>query len=466
MLQQESIAKMKKLFLIWMCSTGIFAFGQEVNKEFTKLLLHEQFNQVDKTWSNTFNADNLFIAQNGYYELFRKSKKSGYYLFSNSNDEYTSFQLEASVSFGEHKNKKQSAGLVMMAQAETSGGILVEINQKKEYRILKISKDKQTPLIGTGNGWFKATTAITKTDNTIVIKTYDKVYDLYINGQYLKSFTDIELNKGKIGIYVGSDSKVKFDYLKIMAEEKKDLNTLSSTDAKSIEESFTQIIVKLKDQINKKDKELDEYKTKLKLCESNGGGVRNNDTALLGQKNRLAQQVESLDIENENLKTQLAQMEEELNQLKDFKQGIEKGNEDGDIIINLTNMVSTQKTTIEDLEKKNKSLNDESNSLFLETKDLTKQLDKVTNELTSEQAKYINLSYEADSLRKMILMLKDSLNKKAVEGSKKTGTEKELTEEEKLQQMIEKEREERRKRKEEEERLRKEEEDKQNQGNG
>lgn len=466
MLQQESIAKMKKLFLIWMCSTGIFAFGQEINKEFTKLLLNEQFNQVDKTWSSTFNADNLFIAQNGYYELFRKSKKSGYYLFSNSGEEYTSFQLEAGVSFGEHNNKKQSAGLVMMAQAETSGGILVEINQKREYRIMKITKDKQTPLIGTGTGWFKAPTIITKTDNTIVVKTYDKVYDLYINGQYLKSFTDIELNKGKIGIYVGADSKVKFDYLKIMAEEKKDLNTLSSTDAKSIEESFTQIIVKLKDQINKKDKEIDDYKTRLKLCENGNGAARGNDTALLGQRNRLADQVETLDIENENLKTQLAQMEEELNQLKEFKKGIEKGNEDGDIIINLTNMVATQKTSIEELEKKNKSLNDENNSLFMETKDLTKQLDQTTVELTSERAKRIVISDEADSLRRVITILKDSLNKKAMEAVKKPSGEKELTEEEKLQQMIEKEREERRKRKEEEERLRKEEEEKNNQGNG
>jgi uncharacterized protein (UPF0305 family) len=102
----------------------------------------------------------------------------------------------------------------------------------------------------------------------------------------------------------------------------------------------------------------------------------------------------------------------------------------------------------------------------LETKDLTKQLDKVTNDLTSEQAKFINLSYEADSLRRMIVMLKDSLSKKAVEATKKTGTEKELSEEEKLQQMIEREREERRKRKEEEERIRQEDEAKKNQGNG
>lgn len=451
-----------------MCSTGIFAFGQEVNKEFTKLLLDEPFNQVEKTWNSTSNADNLFIAQNGYYELYRKSKKSGYYLFSNSTEEYTAFQLEASITFSEHKNKKQSAGLVMMAQAETSGGILVEINQKREYRILKITKDKQTPLIGNGSGWFKASNVITKLDNTITVKTYDKVYDLYINGQYLKSFTDIELNKGKIGIYVGTDSKVKFDYLKIVGEEKKDLNTLPTNDQKSIEESFTQIIVKLKDQINKKDKELDEIRTKLKLCENGGGGVKASDTALLGAKARLMVRVEELEVENEDLKTKLAINEEEMQKLKDFKDGIEKGNEDGDIIINLTNMVSTQKSKIETLEQEKKSLNDENNSLFLETKGLQKDLDASTNALTAEKQKSKVLLSESDSLKLVITQLKDSLAKKAQEAinnQKKPG-EKELTEEEKLQQMIEKEREERRKRKEEEERLKKEQEQKQNEGNG
>ncbi|MBL7838091.1 MAG: hypothetical protein JNM67_11275 [Bacteroidetes bacterium] len=462
---------MKKLFLIWIFAGGFFVQGQEVNKEFTKLLLDEQFNQADKNWSSTFNADNLFIAQNGYYELFRKSKKSGYYLFSNSAEEYSNYLLESVLVFNEHKNKKQSAGVVLMAQAETSGGVLIEINQKKEFRIMKISKDKQTPLVGNGNGWIKASNALTKGENLISVKTYDKVYDLYLNGQFVQSFTYIELNKGKVGIYVGPDSKVKFDYLRIFGEDKKDLVTLNSTDAKSMEESFTQIIVKLKDQINKKDKEIDDLRTKLKLCESGGnGGFKPSDTALIGQRNRLNNQVEELEIENENLKTQLANLEEELKSLREFKERIEKGNEDGDIIINLTNMVATQKSKIETMENENKSLNKENNDLFMETKELTKQLDKNTNELTSERAKNIRIQYEIDSLKRMIISLKDSLGKKNLDTSKsKTGAPvKELTDEEKLQQLIEKEREERRKKREEEEkeRLRKEEEEKQNNGGG
>lgn len=446
-----------------MLVSGFFAHGQEVNKEFTKLLMDEQFNQVDKTWSSTFNADNLFIAQYGYYELYRKSKKSGYYLFPNSEDEYTNFYLESVVSFNEHKNKKQSAGLVMMAQAETSGGVLVEINQKKEYRIMKITKDRQFPIVGSGQGWIKAGLAIKKDENQIVVKTYDKVYDLYINGQYIQSFTYIELGKGKVGIYVGPDSKVKFDYLKIFAEDKKDLVNLGTSDNKSVEESFTQIIVKLKDQINRKDKEIDELKTKLKLCENGNGGMRVSDTSAINQRNRLAIQVEELELENENLKIQLLTTEEELKSLREFKERIEKGNEDGDIIINLTNMVATQKSTIETLQNENKSLNKENNDLFVETKDLTKQLDEATNGLTAEKVKSIKYKEELDSLKKLINVLNDSLSRKSGESVKpgNGAPEKELSDDEKLQKMIEREREERRKQREEEERKRKEEEEKQ-----
>lgn len=459
---------MKKLFVIWMCGCGFFAVGQEVNKDFTKQLLNEQFDNVDKNWSTTFNADNLFIGQNGFYELYRRSEKSGYYLFSNSAEEYSACQVEVSLIFGDHDNKKQSAGILMMARSETSEGLAVEINGKKEYRVIRVYRDKQVPVTGTGNGWRKASQALTKLENIISIKTYDKVYDLYLNGIYVQSFTDIELNKGKLGLYVGPDSKVKFDYLKVLGEDKKELAQIDVTDRKSEEEAFTQIIVKLKDQINRKDKEIDEYKTKLKLCE--GGSGRNSiDTAVYNQKNRLQAAVIELEEENDELKLKLLNMEDELNKLRDFKQGVEKGT-DGDIIINLTNMVSNQKTSIETLEKHNKALNDENNSLFLETKELTKQVDKLTNYLTNEQQKNKLLQSELDSLRKMILGLQDTIAKKNAELNRQNGNtepEKEISEEEKLRIMIEKEREERRKKREEEERKRKEEEEKNGgEGNG
>lgn len=453
---------MKKIIVIWVFCGAFLGYGQEVNKEFTKLLFNEQFDLADKNWSSTFNADNLFIAQNGYYELYRRSKKSGYYLFPNQAASYSAFQLEAALMFGEHGNRKQSAGLIVMANAENGGGLSVEINARKEYRIVRVYKDRQVPLNGSSGGWTRASHAISRERNTIVLKTYNKVYDLYINGIFLQTFTDIELNRGGVGIYVGPDSKVKFDYLTIHGEQKPDLMNPDVSDAKGEEAAFTQIILRLKEQINKKDKEIDDYKTRLKLCENNGGGRSGIDTAALAEKSRMQARIAQLESENEEMSSRLLSMEEELAALRDFKSGVEKGN-DGDIVINLTNMVSNQKNTIEALEKQNKSLNSENNSLFMETKDLSKQLDKTTSELSAEKQARTTMQSELDSLKKTIRLLKDSLARKSVQGSgsgNPQAPEKELSEEEKLQQMIEKEREERRKRREEEERRRKEEEGK------
>jgi hypothetical protein len=148
---------------------------------------------------------------------------------------------------------------------------------------------------------------------------------------------------------------------------------------------------------------------------------------------------------------------------KIIKAGVQSGQENGDIIINLTNMVSNQKTKIEELEQRNKSLNNENNSLFIETKDLTKKLDLRINALTTEKAKNITMRYELDSLKKVISNLTDSLKAKEAllkKGDANTAPPKELTDEEQLQQLIEKERQERIKRREEEERKKKEEEEK------
>lgn len=457
---------MKKLFVLLNCMVGLFAYGQEVQKDFTKILLEEDFNNGDKNWNSTFNIDNLFIAQNGYYELFRRSEKSGYFILPKEAIEYSAFELETAITFAEHDNKKQSAGVLLMAK-DNSSGLLVEINQKREFRILRIYKDKQVVKTGNGNGWIKASQLLTKAVNTITIKTYDKVYDLYLNGAFAISFTEIELNKGMVGLYVGANSKIKYDYLKIKGEEKTDLSTLEVSNVKEEEKAFTQIIINLKSQINKKDKEIDELKSKLKLAGTGAPVTGTRDTALINERNRLNNKVSELESDNQNLQLQLMAVEEEKKKLEEFKAGVQNSQENGDIIINLTNMVGNQKQKIEELEQRNKSLNSENNSLFIETKDLTKQLDNKTNALTTEQAKNLKLKYELDSLKKMVTALNDSLKAKnaAIKKAETPTPEQQLSEEEKLQQMIEKERLERLKRKEEEEKKKKEEEEQQG-GNG
>ena len=445
-------AKMMKLILICLLGSGFFVQAQEVNKEFTKLVLNEQFDQPDKNWNSTFNADNLFIAQNGYFELYRQNKQSGYYVFPNKSESYKGFLLESKVLFTSHDNKAQSAGVIVMAN-ESGGGLLIEVNQKKAFRIVRVYKDKQIPINAqSGDGWQKSA-AVSKTENTISIKTYDKIYDLYINQTFVKSFTDIELSKGKIGIYVGPNSKVRFDHLSIWEESIKDpspIDTTKSIDAE--QQAYTKVIIKLKEQLQLRERNIEDLKYKLRQCEAQGNtaGI---DANQQGQVAQLQSKIIALQNENDTMHLDLVQLENNLEDLQQFKQMIEQGS-DGDIVIPLTKLVSQNKQVADSMQRLNKALDAENKTLYIEVKELVKTMDR--NGLEIEQLKKANAQHLStiDSLQKALQQLKASLPAKTDQSIAP-----ELSEEEKLQQMIEKEREERRKRKEEEDK-------KKSEGNG
>ena len=434
-------AKMMKLILICLLGSGFFVQAQEVSKEFTKQVLNEQFDQVDKNWTSTFNADNLFIAQNGYFDLFRQNKQSGYYLFPNKSESYKGFLLETKVQFAAHDNKSESAGVVVMAN-EAGGGLLIEWNQKKAFRIVRVYKDKQIPINGqSGEGWIKSS-AISKTDNTISLKTYDKIYDLYINQTFVKSFTDIELNRGKVGIYVGPNSKVRFDYLKIWEEAiKEPLQIDTAKSSLTDVQAFTKVIVKLKEQLQSRDRSIEVLKNQLSQCESNAmdGAITSEDPT---DSSALRQQLTVLQIENDSMRRDLMLMEDEIESLQQFKKMVAEGNE-GDIVIQLTQLLDQYKKNTDSLTQLNKHLEFDNKTMYVEVKELVKTMDRNQAEILQFKKDQIRFLQTIDSLQKTLQQLKP------VEPSKTENT-KELSDEEKLQLMIEKEKEERRKRKEEE----------------
>ncbi len=438
--------KMKLLSLIIFTIILNLGFSQNVTKDFDQLLFEENFEISNKKWSNIFNADNLFVIQNGFYELYRKSKKNGYYLIPESQDKYNHFQLETNFNYLEHKNKKQSAGVLMMAQNDGTGGILIEINQKGEFRIVRIYADKLIPISGMeGNNWVKHP-AIDKTNNQLIVKTYDKVFDIYINNQYIMSFTEIEIFAGKIGLYIGANSKVKFDNLKIIGESKVEI--ISTKTEINENASLTDVIIKLKEQINKKNKDIDDLNTRIKILSSQQSNLNTQrsqvDTATQNQLLLFKSKNFTLQEENAELKIKLIELETKVKNLETFKSSVNSSN-DGDIVINLTNTVTNQKNKIEQLEIKNKDLNNENNELFIEIKSQTKTI----NDLNKKLELLNKVNQENDSLKKVILQLKTQKNN-SEEKKEEEKEEETLSEEEKLRRMIEKEREERRKKQEEE----------------
>ncbi|MEY3983637.1 MAG: hypothetical protein RL160_1196 [Bacteroidota bacterium] len=331
--------------------------AQQVTKDFPKLQWDEDFNLVSEKWPQTYNSDNFFLVQNGSYDMQRTNLKTGTFVFPAEDKTFGYFEVRCRLAFKEGTGSQAVAGLVFQAQADGSGALVVEVNDKYQYRVRRMTRDGAVNLTGGGenDGWIKAKRMLHKDANTIVVKTYEKVYDLYLNDQYAITFTEIELSQGKIGFYVGPGTKVSAEYVKVMGDE--NFIMVSSDVQNQAEESLTfqQIIVRLKESINKKDKRIAELEAENRRLSSGRGNDTLTQRKLQEADKRnfeLVRQIDKYRVDLEASKSRVNELEQFRSQIRD--------NENGDIVINLTNINTRQKQQLEKLEQLKRQMESES----------------------------------------------------------------------------------------------------------
>ncbi|MEN9512224.1 MAG: hypothetical protein RLZZ370_2043 [Bacteroidota bacterium] len=331
--------------------------AQQVTKDFPKLQWDEDFNLVSEKWPQTYNSDNFFLVQNGSYDMQRTNLKTGTFVFPAEDKTFGYFEVRCRLAFKEGTGTQAVAGLVFQAQADGSGALVVEVNDKYQYRVRRMTRDGAVNLTGGGEneGWIKAKRMLHKDANTIVVKTYEKVYDLYLNDQYAITFTEIELSQGKIGFYVGPGTKVSAEYVKVMGDE--NFTMVSSDVQNQAEESLTfqQIIVRLKESINKKDKRIAELEAENRRLGSSRGSDTLTQRKLQEADKRnfeLVRQIDKYRVDLEASKSRVSELEQFRSQIRD--------NENGDIVINLTNINTRQKQQLEKLEQLKRQMESES----------------------------------------------------------------------------------------------------------
>lgn len=357
--------------------------------------MDDDFTRLQGKWSQQSDADNLFVGTDKGYDVWRKNSKSGFFLFSEKNELFSVFESYVHFTFDPKGNKNQSAGLILQAQPDGTGALIIEINKKRQYRIRRAVNNRLISLTGEGEGWVKSKKAISSGENMIMVRTYDKIYDLYINGQFIKSFTEIEYGSGKIGLYIGASSKVLFHRLSVKTDEDH-LNTDNTGGPVDEEKTLAQVIVKLKESINKKDKRIQELEAEVRAA-----GVRtNSDTALIRQKQEAESKVAAYAREIQNLKYEVSSLQSKVAVLEEFKRTV-KESENGDVIINLTKLMDQQKEQIAQLQRENKSLSITADQLRSDKTELNAQLNKLQNEtdnLRNEKIGLLQRIIEKDSM--------------------------------------------------------------------
>ncbi|MBS3914145.1 MAG: hypothetical protein KG003_06575 [Bacteroidetes bacterium] len=383
---------MKKFFGL----TALFLFfypaqTQQVTKEFNRMLVDDDFSRLSGKWDQQSNSENVFVGLDRGFQTWRKNSKSGFFLLPQQAMQFSVFEAYVNFTFDSKGNKNQSAGIVLQAQADGSGALVVEVNKKKQFRILRAVNNRMIAVSGQGEGWVKNKKAITSGENMILIRTYDKIYDLFINGIFVISFTEIEYSKGQIGLYIGAQSKVVFHRLTVKTDDDHVNSEGPKNGNPDEEKTLSQVIVKLKETINKKDKRIADLEAEVRSL----AGRNVADTTVVRQKQDLENRLLVCNREMESAKSEREYLQTKLKSLEDFKQLIRE-NENGDIIINLSNLTASQKAQIESLQSEIKSKTSSMEQLKGEKEDLEKALQKRYVELGNLQ------NEKVDVLQRMI----------------------------------------------------------------
>lgn len=411
-----------------LCSLIILALptaGQQVTRDYPRLLWDEDFNQSSEKWPLTYNADNFFVIQNGNFELLRSNQKTGTFVFSREERNFNFFEARTRIVFNEGPAKMPVAGLVLQAQADGSGALVVEINNKGQYRVRRVRSEQSTYLTGNGEheGWMKPKKVLNRTDNIIAIKTYEKVYDVYLNGQYVSTFTELEFSSGKMGFYVGPGTRISTDYLQVRGD---DNFTIAGGGGSEIQEenlTFQQIIVKLKETINKKDRRIAELEAEVRRLGTARGGMGIDTVSA-----RRAQELERLNAdlirEIERLRLESSTQQARIQELEFFRSQIREG-ENGDILINLTNVNLRLKQQVDKLETLRKVLETENSDLRNEKLRLQQENDRMRAQLSNQETEMHYLHQrlaEKDSLLMACMNRKGSNIQREEPGDQRQGS--------------------------------------------
>lgn len=350
----------RNLLILFICiSISFVAFGQEstglkpvVTERFDKLFLSENFDSAGTYWTTVSNSENLILVQEGEYILNRKAPTSPFAVMGNFKNTLTSYRLVTSLKLDKAASDQAALGLIFMAQPGGQGGFIFEINKIQQYRLRQITGGVYRYLTGNAStgGWLKST--VLKNvglPNLIEIKTADKNYDIYLNKVLILSFSEIAYKSGEIGFLVGPLSKGRVDFLYLFSTQKDTENNQNSSTRSNSENSENDVlalaesIITLKTQINKLAEENEDLKQVINSMKNAEHESESNKKKTELTIKNLEQQVNR----NQAAFDSLLKVNTDLLKYKEMV----TGNENGDLVINLSKSLKAEKLKNEELTK-------------------------------------------------------------------------------------------------------------------
>lgn len=353
-------------YRITLALTILLFLGLRVAETPDQLIWTENFESASAKWRTSNSPEDLYLIQGGKYVLHRKSSSGPSIILPEEGDLYGESHVEMDVILDPNE-PGSSMGMMFLARPNGTSAYMIEINDKREYRVRKIEESVFRELSGTpkGGGWVKEKQIAKAGTKNRLAATYESgVLKFEVNGRDVWVGEVFHPEKGKVGIYVGPASKGYVEEIRVyVSDEEAGRIKKDREDKDPIRAELTDIIISLRNTINAQNKEIDsltklsaKLEAEVSKYETNPRNIR-----------KLQAENKKLEKEKASLNWQLTKANKEIDKLKKFQDNIQK-KQGGDIVIKLTNALTDEQEKTKNLEKDNTQLKAQIAALEIELK--------------------------------------------------------------------------------------------------
>jgi hypothetical protein len=190
-----------------------------ITNETVEKMYFDDFTDETQNWPTLTETNIKALVLQGSYYMERPGSTKSRAVMPTFPDVSNKFMIKTALLLGPGNTDAQTLGVLFMTQSDGSGGFVMEINRKQQFRVRGIVSSGQ--YITTGEaGWMKSKNLVSNDFNKIVIKGFAGKYDIYINDIYNFSFQNASFKNGGMGLLIGPEAKGKVDYFyvyKLMA---------------------------------------------------------------------------------------------------------------------------------------------------------------------------------------------------------------------------------------------------------
>ncbi|PCJ67614.1 MAG: hypothetical protein COA58_00315 [Bacteroidetes bacterium] len=373
---------MRFLSFIAIISLSQFTNGQNVFTKFQDTLVYDNFETNQYNFPQKYTAFELSIIENSQYRIKRLSDNGRSISYLKLDKPLYAYEVSATIEIPKSGSKNASGGIVLNGQTTSNGAILLEINNKRKFRVSKIFDEQFRYLAGNpkDNGWIKTKRLNKGGKNVVSVKFEDGYFDIYFNGIYTYTAYDIQFEDGRVGLFASAHSELlATDFL-----VKKKISSISkslsiggngSSNEENSDPAFQEVILIFKTKIDQQQLTIASLQSEVDKCKS----MLSYDTTLVSRSAELQINNRLLSSKLDSTSRELSRNKKRLIYLESLKEDIEAGS-NGDLVLNLT-------TILANIKNDNKKLKGEASILEMKNEVLKKDNEVLLREI--DRLKYM-----------------------------------------------------------------------------